>query len=102
MGYVIIIPLITNRKENMNYYILRKQKLWGKWEYSTEPKANHGYTNVEKAIEKRIAVETLNEDKNVSFILVNDGTPMERLEEDQEDNQERANHIAKSMDRGEL
>ena len=102
MGYVIIIPLITNRKENMNYYILRKQKLWGKWEYSTEPKANHGYTNIEKAIEKRIALETLNEDKNVSFILVNDGTPMERLEEDHEDNQERANHIAKSMDRGEL
>ena len=102
MGYVIIIPLITNRKENMNYYILRKQKLWGKWEYSTEPKANHGYTNIEKAIEKRIALETLNEDKNVSFILVNDGTPMERLEEDQEDNQERANHISKSMDRGEL
>jgi hypothetical protein len=102
MGYVIIIPLITNRKENMNYYILRKQKLWGKWEYSTEPKANHGYTNIEKAIEKRIALETLNEDKNVSFILVNDGTPMERLEDDQEDNQERANHIAKSMDRGEL
>ena len=102
MGYVIIIPLITNRKENMNYYILRKQKLWGKWEYSTEPKANHGYTNIEKAIEKRIALETLNEDKNVSFILVNDGTQMERLEEDQEDNQERANHIAKSMDRGEL
>ena len=102
MGYVIIIPLITNRKENMEYYILRKQKLWGKWEYSTEPKANHGYTNIEKAIEKRIALETLNEDKNVSFILVNDGTPMERLEEDQEDNQERANHIAKSMDRGEL
>ena len=102
MGYVIIIPLITNRKENMNYYILIKQKLWGKWEYSTEPKANHGYTNIEKAIEKRIALETLNEDKNVSFILVNDGTPMERLEDDQEDNQERANHIAKSMDRGEL
>ena len=102
MGYVIIIPLITNRKENMNYYILRKQKLWGKWEYSTEPKANHGYTDIEKAIEKRIALETLNEDKNVSFILVNDGTPMERLEDDQEDNQERANHIAKSMDRGEL
>ena len=102
MGYVIIIPLITNRKENMNYYILRKQKLWGKWEYSTEPKANHGYTNIENAIEKRIALETLNEDKNVSFILVNDGTPIERLEEDQEDNQERANHIAKSMDRGEL
>ena len=102
MGYVIIIPLITNRKENMNYYILRKQKLWGKWEYSTEPKANHGYTNIEKAIEKRIALETLNEDKNVSFILVNEGTPMERLEDDQEDNQERANHIAKSMDRGEL
>ena len=102
MGYVIIIPLITNRKENMNYYILRKQKLWGKWEYSTEPKANHGYTDIKKAMQKVVALETLNEDKNVSFILVNDGTPIERLEEDQEDNQERANHIAKSMDRGEL
>ena len=53
-------------------------------------------------MQKVVALETLNEDKNVSFILVNDGTPMERLEDDQEDNQERANHIAKSMDRGEL
>ena len=85
MGYVIIIPLITNRKENMNYYILRKQKLWGKWEYSTEPKANHGYTNIKDAMQKVVALETLNDDKNVSFILANDGTPIERLEEDKDD-----------------
>ena len=86
----------------MHYFILRKQKLWGKWEYSTEPKANHGYANVKDAMQKVVALETLNEDKNVSYVLVNDGTPIERLEDDKEDNQERANHIAKSMDRGEL
>ena len=85
MGYVIIIPLITNRKENMQYYILRKMKLWGKWEYSTDPNANKGYTNIKDAMQKMVALETLNEDKNVSFLLVNDGTPIERLEEDKED-----------------
>jgi hypothetical protein len=71
----------------MQYYILRKQKLWGKWEYSTEPKANHGYTNIKDAMQKVVALETLNEDKNVSFLLVNDGTPIERLDdkEDQDD-----------------
>jgi len=85
MGYVIIIPLITNRKENMQYYILRKMKLWGKWEYSTDPNANKGYTTIKDAMQKMVALETLNEDKNVSFLLVNDGTPIERLEEDKED-----------------
>ena len=74
MGYVIIIPLITNRKENMNYYILRKQKLWGKWEYSTEPKANRGYTDIGVVSKKLVALENLNEDENVSFIIVNDST----------------------------
>ena len=74
MGYVIIIPLITNRKENMEYYILRKQKLWGKWEYSTEPKANRGYTDIGEVSKKLVALENLNEDENVSFIIVNDST----------------------------
>ena len=69
----------------MQYYILRKQKLWGKWEYSTEPKANHCYTNIKEAMQKVVALETLNDDENVSFILVNNGTPIERLEQDKED-----------------
>ena len=72
MGYDNI-PL-TNRKENMQYYILRKQKLWGKWEYSTEPKANRGYTDIGEVSKKLVALENLNEDENVSFIIVNDST----------------------------
>tara|TARA_Y100000996_G_C22286675_1_gene546327 strand:+ start:357 stop:638 length:282 start_codon:yes stop_codon:yes gene_type:complete len=84
LGYDII-PDITNRKENMQYFILKKMKLWGKWEYSTESKANHGYANIKDAMQKVVALETLNDDKNVSFILVNNGTPIERLEEDKED-----------------
>ena len=102
MGYVIIIPLITNRKENMNYYILRKQKLWGKWEYSTEPKANHGYPTLDEAIKRKVALETLNTNKDVSYILANDGTPTEQMIENIEEETERANHIAKSVNRGEL
>ena len=73
MGYYDIISHI-NRKENMQYYILRKQKLWGKWEYSTEPKANRGYTDIGEVSKKLVALENLNEDENVSFIIVNDST----------------------------
>ena len=73
MGYDNI-PYINNRKENMQYYILRKQKLWGKWEYSTEPKANRGYTDIGEVSKKLVALENLNEDENVSFIIVNDST----------------------------
>ena len=58
----------------MQYYILRKQKLWGKWEYSTEPKANHGYTDLGEVAKKVVALENLNEDENVSFIVVNDSS----------------------------
>ena len=68
------IPDINNRKENMQYYILRKQKLFGKWEYSTEPKANRGYTDIGEVSKKLVALENLNEDENVSFIIVNDST----------------------------
>ena len=68
------IPYINNRKENMQYYILRKQKLFGKWEYSTEPKANRGYTDIGEVSKKLVALENLNEDENVSFIIVNDST----------------------------
>ena len=58
----------------MQYYILRKQKLWGKWEYSTEPKANRGYTDIGEVSKKVVALENLNEDENVSFIIVNDSS----------------------------
>ena len=58
----------------MQYYILRKQKLWGKWEDSTEPKANRGYTDLGEVSKKLVALENLNEDENVSFIIVNDST----------------------------
>ena len=51
-----------------------KQKLWGKWEYATEPKANRGYTDLGEVSKKLVALENLNEDENVSFIIVNDST----------------------------
>jgi hypothetical protein len=102
MGYVIIIPLITNRKDNMQYFILRKMKIWGKYEYSTDSKADNGYATIDEAIRRKIALETLNTQKDVSYILVNDGTPTESIIESMEDETERANHIAKSVNRGEL
>ena len=54
----------------MQYYILRKQKLWGKWEYSTEPKANRGYTDLGEVAKKVVALENLNEDKETSYLIV--------------------------------
>ena len=68
------IPDINNRKENMQYYILRKQKLWGKWEYNTEPKANRGYTDIGEVSKKLVALENLTDDEKVSFIIENDST----------------------------
>ena len=65
----------------MQYYILKKQKMFGKVEYETEMKARRGYENISDAIEKKIALETLNEHDGVEYIIVNDGTPIERLEE---------------------
>ena len=76
MGYVIIIPLITNRKENMNYYILRKQKIWGRYEYDTDNKANRGYSDLGEVSKKLVALENLNENENISYVVVNDGTPI--------------------------
>jgi len=66
------IPYINNRKENMQYYILRKQKLFGKWEYSTETKANRGYTDLGEVSKKLVALENLNEDDNTSYLIVKD------------------------------
>jgi hypothetical protein len=56
----------------MNYYILRKQKLWGKWEYDTEPKAKRGYTDIGDVSKKLVALENLNEDEGVKYIIVKD------------------------------
>ena len=68
------IPDINNRKENMQYFILRKAKLWGKWEYNTDSKANKGYTDIGEVSKKLVALENLNEDENVSYIIVSDAT----------------------------
>ena len=96
----------------MQYFILRKQKMFGQIEYDTESKARRGYAKIADAIQKKVALETLNEHDGVEYIIVNDWTPIERLEnQDDEGNtaiitdereQERANHIAKSVNRGEL
>jgi hypothetical protein len=86
----------------MQYYILKKQKMFGKVEYETEMKARRGYENIADAIQKKVALETLNEHDGVEYIIVNDGTPTEQVIESMEHDQERANHIAKSVNRGEL
>ena len=86
----------------MQYFILRKQEMFGKVEYETEMKARRGYENLEDAIKRKIALETLNEHEGVEYIIVNDGTPTEQVIESMEHDQERANHIAKSVNRGEL
>ena len=52
----------------MQYFILRKIKIWGKDEYSIEAKAQHGYDSITEVTEKKVALETLNENKDVSCI----------------------------------
>ena len=74
MGYVNIIPLITNRKENMQYFILRKQKMFGQYEYDTEPKARRGYTDLGEVSKKLVALENLNESDDIKYIIVNDSS----------------------------
>ena len=56
----------------MNYYILRKQKLWDKYEYDTEPKAKRGYTDLGDVSKKLVALENLNENDDVKYIIVKD------------------------------
>jgi len=85
MGYVIIIPLITNRKENMQYFILRKQKMFDKVEYDTEVKARRGYSTIDEAIQKKVALDTLKESDGVEYIIVNDGMPAEKIFESMEE-----------------
>jgi len=56
----------------MEYYILRKQKLFGKWEYDTEPKARRGYTDLGEVSKKVVALENLNDNDNVKYIVVSE------------------------------
>jgi len=66
------IPYINNRKENMNYYILRKIKIWGKYEYDTDSKARRGYTDLGDVSKKLVALENLNENDDVKYVIVKD------------------------------
>ena len=70
----------------MQYFILRKIKIWGKDEYSIEAKAQYGYDSITEVTEKKVALETLNENKDVSYIIVNNGTPIEFINSDDEGN----------------
>jgi hypothetical protein len=69
----------------MQYFILRKIKIWGKDEYSIEAKAQHGYDSITEVTEKKVALETLNDSKDVSYVIVNNGTPIEFMS-DSDDN----------------
>ena len=69
----------------MQYFILRKIKIFGKDEYSIEAKAQHGYDSITKVTEKKVALETLNDNKDVSYVIVNNGTPIEFMS-DSDDN----------------
>ena len=80
-----IIPHIINRKENMQYFILRKTKIVDRVEYEVDYKAKKGFKTIGAAISKQVALETLNDEDHVEYVIVNDGTPIERLEEEKEE-----------------
>jgi hypothetical protein len=69
----------------MQYFILRKIKIWGKDQYSIEAKAQNGYDSIKEVTEKKIALETLNDSKDVSYVIVNNGTPIEFMSDSEED-----------------
>jgi hypothetical protein len=69
----------------MQYFILRKIKIWGKDQYSIEAKAQNGYDSITEVTEKKIALETLNDSKDVSYVIVNNGTPIEFMSDNEED-----------------
>jgi len=54
------------------YYIMRKMKLWGREEFDTDTKARHGYKTIEEVSKKVVALETLNDNENVSYVVVQD------------------------------
>ena len=69
----------------MQYFILRKIKIWGKDQYSIEAKAQNGYDSITEVTEKKVALETLNDSKDVSYVIVNNGTPIEFMSDSKED-----------------
>ena len=69
----------------MQYFILRKIKIWGKDQYSIEAKAQNGYDSITEVTEKKVALETLNDSKDVSYVIVNNGTPIEFMSDNEED-----------------
>ena len=66
----------------MQYFILRKTKIVDRVEYDVDYKAKKGFKTFNEAVTKQVALETLNDEDNVEYIIVNDGTPIERLESD--------------------
>ena len=69
----------------MQYFILRKIKIWGKDQYSIEAKAQNGYNSITEVTEKKVALETLNDSKDISYVIVNNGTPIEFMSASEED-----------------
>jgi hypothetical protein len=69
----------------MQYFILRKTKIVDRVEYDVDYKAKKGFKTIDEAISKQLALETLNDEDHVEYVIVNDGTPIERLENDKED-----------------
>ena len=96
MGYVIIIPLITNRKENMYLIISKLEFNISEDSYSVEAQD----TDFNIINEKLKALQLLNTQEDKTFFVVD--VEWNKRVADAEYQQERANHIAKSMDRGEL
>mgnify|MGYP003153887846 CR=1 FL=1 len=79
----------------MQYFILRKIKIWGKDQYSIEAKAQNGYDSITEVTEKKVALETLNDSKDVSYVIVNNGTPIEFMSDSEPTDYDKANHITK-------
>jgi len=65
----------------MQYFILRKTKFSDRVEYDIDHKARKGFKTFNEVIEKKIALETLNDDDHIEFVIVNDGHALEEYEE---------------------
>ena len=65
--YLLYAHFITIRKENKMYYILKQR-----WDSSVDTTymADKGYATLEMAEEKRKALEILNENEEVKFLIV--------------------------------
>lgn len=54
------------------YYILRKDNYNSGAEFDTDVKAKKGYSSMNEALEKKAALETLNDSEFRQFIIVQD------------------------------